>query len=89
MTINTLPDDEFCPNLVGALQPAAPGSQRYSCVFCHGDAWLARSGQARVRRFPETKVICFNCLVVRANLETAEVYAPTPETILRDLQENE
>lgn len=88
MKVSVIPEDQFCDAVVGSSRPFTPGSQRYSCVFCHGDVWLARSSQARVRRFPLTKVLCLSCLLQRPDWKAADAVVPTPESILRDVRDD-
>jgi hypothetical protein len=61
--ITPIAEEKPCDNIVGAPKPSIAGAARFSCVHCRGDAWLAPSGQRRVKRFPSTKVICSECFV--------------------------
>jgi transposase-like protein len=80
--------DEFGEMIVGAPEPGTPGSQRYSCHKCHEDAWLSPSGQARVKRWRETKVLCLRCCVSLRRAD-CDVRTATLDEISKDLGSRE
>ena len=69
--------------------PSLRESHRYSCVSCHGDAWLSQSGHERVKRNLGSQVICMECWTERrlpksVKEEKIETYVPTMGEMVAD-----
>lgn len=67
------------------VKDAPKGSRRDVCTLCSGPAWLSPSGQARLLRFPSTKVVCLNCYFSNPDrFAGVEKYMPSREELASD-----
>lgn len=69
MTDDEIPDAIVCMPADRGIPLS--GSVTVFCVDCKGRAWLSKSGQRLIERFPLTPAICLPCCLVRREREIA------------------
>jgi ribosomal protein L40E len=58
--------------IIGGMTGEGPGAKRYSCTYCHTDAWIGPASIKLLKENAETKLICLACYVSNPKIPKAE-----------------